>query len=180
VVDLPVGKGRKYLSNAHGIVQAVAGGWGMDGILTLQTGFPLALTTSTNNTHDMGGGSRPNYLAGNCPNGYSESGSRESRLNEWFNTSCFGAPAAYTFGNLSRTLPNLRTDGIHNLDAALFKNFALRTERLKLQLRGEAFNLLNTPEFGAPNTSLGSATFGQITSQANNPRLLQVAGKLIW
>ena len=180
VVDLPVGKGRKYLSSAHGIVQAAAGGWGLDGILTLQTGFPLALTTSANNTHDMGGGSRPNYLSTTCSNGYSESGSRESRLAEWFNTSCFGAPAAYTFGNVGRTLPNLRTDGIHNLDLALFKNFGLGTERLKLQLRGEAFNLLNTPQFGAPNTSLGSSTFGQVTSQANNPRLIQVAGKLIW
>ncbi len=181
VVDLPVGKGRRYLSNAHGVVQAVAGGWGVDGILTLQTGFPLALTTSANNTHDMGGGSRPNYLAGACPNGYGMSGSRESRLAEWFNTSCFGAPAAYTFGNVGRTLPNLRTDGIHNLDFALFKNFGFgEKERLKLQLRGEAFNLLNTPQFGAPNTSLGSTTFGQVTSQVNNPRLIQVAGKLIW
>ena len=180
VVDLPVGKGRKYLSNAHGVVQAVAGGWGLDGILTLQTGFPIALTTASNNTHDMGGGSRPNYAASACPNGYGESGSAESRLTEWFNISCFTAPPAYTFGNVSRTMPNLRTDGIHNLDLAMFKNFSLGTERFKLQLRGEAFNLLNTPQFGAPNTSLGSATFGQITSQANNPRLIQVAGKLIW
>jgi len=181
VVDLPVGKGRKFLSNAHGVMQAVTGGWGLDGILTLQTGFPLALTTSTNNTHDMGGGSRPNYLLGNCPNGYSIGGSRESRLAQWFNTSCFGAPPPYTFGNLARTLPNMRSDGIHNLDFALFKTFGFgEKERLRFQLRGEAFNLLNTPQFGAPNTSLGSATFGQVTSQANNPRLIQVAGKLIW
>jgi len=181
VVDVPVGKGRKFMSNAHGIVQAVAGGWGLDGILTLQTGFPLALTTSTNNTHDLGGGSRPNYLAGNCPNGYATSGSRENRLSQWFNTSCFAAPAPYTFGNVARTLPNIRTDGIHNLDFALFKNFGFgENERFKLQLRGEAFNLLNTPQFGAPNTSIGSQTMGQVTSQANNPRLIQVAGKLIW
>ncbi len=181
VVDLPVGKGRKFLSNAHGIVQAVAGGWGLDGILTFQTGFPLALGTSTNNTHDLGGGSRPNYLAGSCPNGYAPSGSRESRLSQWFTTSCFGAPAPYTFGNVARTLPNIRTDGIHNLDFALFKNFGFgESERFKFQLRGEAFNLLNTPQFGAPNTSIGSQTVGQVTSQANNPRLIQVAGKLIW
>src|SRR3954453_19819816 len=145
------------------------------------TGFPLALTPSTNYTHDLGGGSRPNYLAGNCPNGYATSGSRENRLSQWFNTSCFAAPAPYTFGNVARTLPNIRTDGIHNLDFALFKNFGFGgNERFKLQLRGEAFNLLNTPQFGAPNTSIGSQTMGQVTSQANNPRLIQVAGKLIW
>ncbi|MFL6446997.1 MAG: carboxypeptidase regulatory-like domain-containing protein [Bryobacteraceae bacterium] len=181
VVDLPVGKGRKYLAHANGLVQAVAGGWGLDGILTFQTGFPLALTTSTNNTHDLGGGSRPNYLAGSCPNGYGTSGSRSSRLGQWFNTACFGAPPPYTFGNVARTLPNLRSDGIHNLDFALFKNFGFgANERFKVQVRGEAFNLLNTPQFGTPNTSLGSQTFGQVTSQVNNPRLIQVAGKLIW
>lgn len=179
VVDLPVGKGRKYLSNAHGVVQGALGGWGIDGMLTLQTGFPLALTTSQNNTHDLGGGSRPNYVPSNCPNGWGMSGSPESRLNEWFNTACFAQPAPFTFGNVSRTMPNLRTDGIHNLDLALFKDFAI-TERWKFELRGEAFNLLNTPQFGAPNTSLGNSNFGVVTSQANQPRLIQVAGKLVW
>jgi hypothetical protein len=178
-VDLPVGKGKRYLSNAHGLLQALAGGWGLDGILTLQTGFPLAFSTSQNNTHDMGGGSRPNYNLAACPSGWAASGSRESRLSAWFNVNCFSQPAPFTFGDVSRTMPNLRTDGIHNLDFALFKNFGLG-ERARVQLRGEAFNLLNTPQFGAPNTSFGSQTFGQITSQANQPRLVQVAAKFLW
>lgn len=179
VVDLPVGKGRKFLSNAHGVLQAVAGGWGVDGTTTFQSGFPLALTTSQNNTHDMGGGSRPNFNLGACPHGYFVSGSAESRLNQWFNTSCFAQPAPYTFGNVSRTMPNLRQDSLSNWDFALFKNFGFG-ERTKLQLRGEVFNLFNTPQFGAPNSSAGSANFGKVTSQANSPRLIQVAAKLMW
>lgn len=179
VVDLPVGKGKKYLGNAHGLVQAAVGGWGLDGTFTVQSGFPLALTTSQNNTHDMGGGSRPNFLPQACPNGYFISGSAESRLNRWFNTACFQQPAPFTFGNVSRTMPNLRQDSLTNWDFALFKNFGLG-ERLKMQLRGECFNLFNTPQFGAPNTSLGSQNFGIVTSQANQPRLIQVAAKLIW
>jgi hypothetical protein len=127
----------------------------------------------------MGGGSRPNYNLAACPSGWAASGSRESRLGAWFNVSCFSQPAPYTFGDVSRTMPNLRTDGVHNLDFALFKNFGFG-ERTKLQLRGEAFNLLNTPQFGAPNTSFGSQTFGQVTSQANQPRLIQVAAKFLW
>ena len=76
-------------------------------------------------------------------------------------------------------MPDLRSDGIANWDFAIFKNFAFG-ERTKLQLRGESFNFFNTPQFSAPNTSLGSSNFGKVTSQANNPRLIQVAAKLIW
>jgi hypothetical protein len=179
VVDLPVGKGKKFLSSAHGLVQAIAGGWGLDGTMTFQSGFPLALTTSQNNTHDLGGGSRPNFVPQNCPNGYFTSGSAESRLNGWFNTSCFQQPAPFSFGNVSRTMPDLRQDSLSNWDFALFKNFGFG-ERWKLQLRGETFNLFNTPQFAAPNTSLGSSNFGKVTSQANQPRLIQVAAKVIW
>jgi hypothetical protein len=129
----------------------------------------------------MGGGSRPNFLPQACPNGAGLSGSSESRINKWFNTSCFVPQPAFTFGTVGRTLPAVRQDGIHNLDFALFKDFVFVGEdRLKLQVRGEAFNLLNHPQFGNPNSSAGSPTFGQITSQANNPRLVQVAAKLIW
>ncbi len=186
VVDMPVGKGRKYMSHANRVVQAVAGGWGLDGILTLQTGFPIALTTQNNNIHDEGGGSRPDFNLQACPNGAGLSGSATSRLNEWFNTSCFSQPPTFTLGTVSRTLPSIRTDGLHNLDLALFKNFDLSAEgRFKFQLRGEAFNLLNTPQFGYPGQSCpcnggSNGNFGVVTSQANNPRLIQVAGKLTW
>ncbi len=189
VVDLPFGKGRKYMSHPNGFVQAVAGGWGLDGILTLQTGFPIAIFTSNNNIHDEGGGARPNFNLAACPNGAGESGSAESRLGEWFNVSCFVAAPPFTLGNVPRTMPNLRMDGIHNLDFALFKNFPLSPEgRVFLQLRGEAFNLLNTPQFGPPVSSNCpcnggnnmNGRFGVINSQANNPRLIQVAGKIVW
>jgi hypothetical protein len=179
VVDLPFGRGKRFLSGAHGLVQAVAGGWGVDGIITLQTGFPLALGTSQNNTYDLNAGERPNYVASSaCPNGYFTNGSPGSLLNQWFNTACFVQPPAFTFGDVSRTMPNLRSDSLSNWDFALFKNFG--GERFKVQLRGESFNFFNTPQFAAPNTSVGSSNFGVVTSQANNPRLIQVAAKLMW
>ncbi len=120
-----------------------------------------------------------------CPNGAGLSGSATSRLNQWFNTSCFFQPPIFTLGTVSRTLPNVRQDGTHNLDFALFKNFDVVSERLKFQLRGEAFNLLNTPQFGNPGGSCpcnggSNGNFGVVTSQVNNPRLIQVAAKLIW
>lgn len=186
VVDLPFGKGRKFMSHPNKIVQAVAGGWGLDGILSLQTGFPIALTTANNNVHAEGGGSRPDFNVQACPNGATLTGSATSRLNQWFNTSCFFGPPNFTLGTVSRTMPNVRTDGLHNLDFALFKDFDLTPEgRAKLQVRGEAFNLLNTPQFGYPGQTCAcngsiNANFGVVTSQVNNPRLIQVAAKLFW
>jgi hypothetical protein len=66
-----------------------------------------------------------------------------------------------------------------NLDFSLIKNFPI-TETSRVQLRGEAFNITNTPVFGLPNTTVGNPGFGVIGSQANQPRNLQIALKLIW
>ncbi len=179
VLDLPVGRGRKYLSNVHGVTSALVSGWGIDGILTLQRGTPLFLGTAQNLTGNYDGGSRPNFNKAACPNGPGVSGSRESRLNEWFNPNCFTQPAPFTYGNLGRTL-NLRADGIRNLDFALFKKTSFGPEgRIDWEFRAEAFNLLNTPQFGYPNMTTGlPGQTGVISSQANNPRLIQLGTKL--
>ncbi|AXC16364.1 Oar protein (plasmid) [Acidisarcina polymorpha] len=182
VLDLPVGKGKALLSGAHGVVGGIVSGWGTDGIWTAQKGTPLAFGTASNLTGSFGGGSRPNYNFAACPNGDGTSGSKYQRVvSGWFNASCFVQPAPYTFGNVSRTTSNLRTDGTDTIDASLFKNTQfLKDGFLNVQFRAEAFNLFNTPVFGGPNTTLGSAGFGTVTSQYNNPRLIQFGLKLMY
>jgi hypothetical protein len=176
VLDIPVGKGRKYLANANWYTDAVIGGWGVEGVTTLQSGFPLHLTTNTNNSNSFGGGQRPNVVAG-CNS--SISGSITSKLNEYFNTSCFTQPAPFTFGDESRNDPNLRSPGIANWDFSAYKNFALTPEnKATLQFRAEFFNIFNRVQFGYPGQALGSSNFGQITSQVNLPRLVQFALRL--
>jgi hypothetical protein len=175
ILDLPAGKGRRFLSNASGIADKLVSGWGLNGVSTFQSGFPLGLTTNTNLTNSFGGGSRPNVVYG-CDS--SISGSAQSRLNQWFNTSCFTAPPAFTFGNESRLDPTLRGHGINNWDFALFKTTPI-TERLGLQFRTEVFNLFNRVQFGVPNL-VGNPSFGVINSQANNPRLIQFALRLLY
>jgi hypothetical protein len=171
--ELPFGKGKRFLGGAQGLLGAVAGGWTVTSISTVQTGRPLALNTATNNTNSLGGGSRPNN-AGNA-----SLDSSERTLDRWFDTAAFSQPDPFTFGNTSRTLPNVREPGTTNFDFSAQKNFTI-TERLKTQFRGEFFNVFNTPQFGRPGTVFGNPQFGVISSQANSPRQIQLGLKLLF
>lgn len=172
--DLPFGKGKKFLSGVNGITDKAISGWGVNGISTFQAGFPLTFSTSSNLTDSFGGGSRPNYVGG-C--NVSVSGTAQARLTNWFNTSCFTAPPAATFGNLGRTLTSVRTAGIANYDFSLFRNMRL-TERFQLSFRAEIFNIFNRVQFGPPGEVLGNAQFGVVSTQLNTPRLVQFSLRL--
>jgi hypothetical protein len=89
----------------------------------------------------------------------------------------FTQPAPFTFGNVSRALPDVRAPGLRNLDFSLFKSLMV-TERARVQFRAEAFNLFNHPLFGGPGVVFGNANFGVITTQVNTPRQLQMALRL--
>ncbi len=176
IIDLPFGSGQKFFPGNHGFATRLVSGWGFNGITILQRGFPLKFTTSVNLTNSNGGGSRPNVSSG-CSTGLS--GNAEARLSEWFNTSCFTQPPAFTFGDESRTDPTLRMQGINNFDFAVFKNTTFGPEqKLGLEFRSEVFNLFNTPQFGPPGEALGTAQFGVVSSQVNNPRLVQFSLRL--
>ncbi len=172
--ELPFGKGRKFGGGGPRIVDAVIGGWQINGITTFISGTPLSLSAS--NTAGL-------FNPSTRPNNNGKSGKLDGpvheRLTRYFDTSVYSQPAAFTFGNVSATLPDIRNDGIKNFDLSLFKQFA-PVERLRVQFRVEALNAFNTPRFGGPNTSVTSSTFGQITSQANSPRQLQFGLKLLW
>ncbi|MGH9665389.1 MAG: carboxypeptidase regulatory-like domain-containing protein, partial [Bryobacteraceae bacterium] len=174
-LDLPFGKGQKFLSGLTGVPGKIVSGWGFNGISTFQSGTPLPLTDAVNLTNSFGGGSRPNSTGQSAQ----LSGSAQSRLNKWFNTADVTAPPAFTFGNLARTLPDVRGPGIANFDFAIVKNTTL-TERLGLQLRTEVFNIFNRVQFSPPGLSLGTPQFGVISGQYNNPRLVQFALRLLF
>ena len=176
-----MGHGKKYLSSSNGLEEKLVGGWGLDGVTIFQSGFPLVITNSDPNfATSFGGGSRPNVVAG-CNKSAPSGGA--AKLNEWFNTACFTAPADFTFGNESRTDSTLRSDGVRNFDLSLFKRTRFGPdEKIGLEFRTEFFNLFNRTQFAPPNTSLGSATFGVVSSTypGTNPRLVQFGLKLIF
>jgi hypothetical protein len=96
----------------------------------------------------------------------------------WFDSSCFPIPPVGYFGNSGRTV--LGGPGIHNWDLGLEKSFLLRGESTRLNLRVEAFNVWNHPQFGQPEGDAGAGTnFGRISS-TRAPRVIQVALKVYW
>jgi hypothetical protein len=95
---------------------------------------------------------------------------------QWFNTAAFAFPPRGTFGNAGRNI--LEGPGTENVNVSLVKNAAL-SERLRLQLRAEFFNLFNHPNFNLPDNFLGSPTFGRILS-AQSPRHIQFGLKLLF
>jgi len=176
VYDLPFGKGRHYLAGTSGLISRAVSGWGINGVTTFQKGFPLGLTATPNNT-GFNTGLRPNVVDG-CQK--TIDGAAQQKLGGWFNTSCFTAPARFTFGSEGRTDPVLRGPGVANYDFSIFKRTAI-TEKVNLEFRAEAFNLFNRVQFGNPDRGQSTAannTFGVISTQQNQPRLMQMALRL--
>ncbi|HXC43274.1 MAG TPA: carboxypeptidase regulatory-like domain-containing protein, partial [Candidatus Dormibacteraeota bacterium] len=192
VVDLPFGHGKKFLSGMSGFGNAVVSGWGLDGITTLQRGFPVKISWGGGDALSQAGlgiGTlRPDYVAGCDKN---VGGSALRRVSEWFNTSCFTAPSGnnptvatpinpWTFGNEPRVDATLRQQGVVNFDFAVFKRTTIM-ERLNVEFRAEFFDLFNHPQFGPPNSTVTSSTFGVVTNTVNSTfRIAQFGLKFIF
>jgi len=161
--QIPFGKGRRFLHDAKGPVQWIAGGWQINSIDTFQTGSPFTATMQTN-TLNVGSGTQwPNRLAsGKLSN---------PTINQWFDPTAFAAPGAYIFGNEGRNI--LYGPPTRQVDMSFFKSVAFSADGARrLQFRAEMFNILNTPQFNNPNAQIGFAGVAQITS-AGNPPLYQ-------
>lgn len=158
VYDLPVGRGRAVGRDMAPALDALLGGWTFSGIGTLQSGRPVIISRPAISN---GGSARLD----------------NPTVDRWFDTSVFSPAAPFTFGNVGRTWPDVRTDSIRNVDVTLSKNVEIGS-RLRLQVRADAFNAFNTPRFGAPNGAVTSPAFGTITTQANGPREIQLGIKL--
>jgi hypothetical protein len=165
--ELPVGKGKAFLSNANRFTQSLLGGWQTQAIVVLRSGRPFTPTISRDVANTGIGGQRPNRVG---------SGMLAQRtLNNWFDKAAFTLPATYTYGNSGADI--LREDWFKDLDFSLFKTFQI-SESARLSFRAEAFNLTNTSSFAAPGTNIDNASGGIVTSTASSPRNLQFAMKL--
>lgn len=187
-VNLPFGRGQRYLSSTR--VNGLVAGWRVNGITSFIAGTPLAIGANANDTRtpnylmqDFGAGGylqnqngleplRPNLVPG-CQR--KEPGSAVARVNagKWFNTACFTQPGSFQFGNEPRTDTLLRRQGVDNWDFSIAKTTNL-AEKFSLMFDAEFFNVFNRVQFGPPfEASYSGPNWGAVTSQANNPRLIQ-------
>ena len=168
IVDLPVGRNRWIGRDMNRIVDVFLGGWSVSTILTFQTGTPIALVSGGSLE---GGTQRPDVTCPQVSSGISYH-TAAATGQSIFNLSCLASPGDQVAGNAPRYFSNLRSNGIHNMDLSLSKEFGIR-EGMKLQVRGEFFNFTNTPRFAIPDTTLTDAEFGQVTSTLGSPRVTQ-------
>jgi hypothetical protein len=170
VTELPVGPGRKFFSGAHGVVGKAISGWELSTVFLARAGIPLVF-------------SAPGVIVGNRPNrscsgAFSTSRTKSQEVQQWFDTSCFSVPAAFTFGTDSRTNPDIRGPSFTQLDLSLTKHNKMFHELADLMFRVEAFNSLNVAHFANPQLSASASNFGQIYESTSTPRVYQVALKL--
>jgi hypothetical protein len=173
VYELPVGTGKRW-NPSDKFVKTLVGGWELNSVISFEGGLPLLISGANNFV-----ATRPNSTGQGAK-------LANPTVQEWFNTQVFVNPPDWTFGNVGPVLPNARTPGVNNVDFSVAKTTTIH-ERWQLQIRGEAFNALNHPNFLPPNTTFvpgtnglnSSSTFGEITSD-RGPRVLQVAMKLIF
>jgi hypothetical protein len=166
VWDLPFGAGRSH--RAGGLRGALVNDWTLTGVLTLQSGMPVAIAQTTNNNAFAGFGTqRPNLI------GDPVLPASERSVSRWFNTAAFAVAPQFAIGTSSRN--PMRGPGYRNLDVALIRRVRL-PRQTGLEVRAEVFNATNTPPLGAPNATVGSAAFGTITT-AGDPRVVQLGAK---
>jgi outer membrane receptor protein involved in Fe transport len=183
-LEVPFGKGRKFATNMRKPLDLVLGGWGIGYVMQARTGFPVTISTTGQSQQSPRGTQRPNRLRASVIG--------TQTIQKWFGTGnvyecaqgvddgtcAYQRPALGTFG--SSSIGTERMPSFFNVDVSLNKQFAV-TEKQHLDFRAEFYNLPNMTMFGAPARDVSSpSTFGLISSQANNPRNIQLGLKYVF
>jgi hypothetical protein len=172
VYELPFGTGHKWVT--QGFLSKIVGGWQVAGIMSMQSGFPFTINI-TGDSAGIGGGNGGILIRGNPVAGQSAELPADKRsTGEWFNTAAFVAPPAYTFGLVGRN--TVVGPGILNIDSVVSRHIRIR-ERFGIEIRAEAFNLFNTPNYSQIGRIINASDYGQVDSQLA-PRQLQFGAKV--
>jgi hypothetical protein len=154
VYDLPFGRRRSMGANWNPFVEAVLGGWAIEGIVQLQSGTPSNPRTGVDRANVGRTSERPDVIRNpNLPN-------EQRTVDRWFDTSAFVMPEFFRFGNSGAFV--IDDDGRRIWDLSIAKRFKV-IENHALELRGEFFNLPNVVNFNSPGATLGTASYGVIS-----------------
>ncbi len=176
IYELPFGRGRSFMSDSGGVVDAIVGGWSFTGIFVARSGLPFSTTT----------GSFPVGFSFNSPAVIDgDATALEGQVNvnptsgaiQFFpNVATARAQLRNPIGGEIGARNTFRGPGFWNVDLAILKNFRLPwSENHRLQLRAEMYNAFNHTNFGLPNANFASGAFGNITATANAAREMQFA-----
>jgi hypothetical protein len=160
--DLPLGRGRSGLNSSNPTVNKLIAGWQLDWIYTYTSGYPTGLWDRINT----------------CGDWHAQSQDRD----HWFNndTSCYQGRPANTVRVVPDRFSDVRNPAIKQLNVA-FEKATTINERFRFVLRGEAFNITNTPGYAGPETDPNNQRFGRLPQdQQNWPRLIQLSGKIFF
>jgi hypothetical protein len=171
VIELPFGRNHAFLNQAGTFVDKMVGGWSANAILTFFAGEYSS--PASNISANVG---RVDRNFPNCPGNPNLSRGQRT-ITRWFDTSKVVSQPVGTFGNCATGA--IRVPGENNVDISAIKNTVFR-DRYRVEFRGEFFNAFNHPSFGNPNTTVGSASFGTITSTRTNNRQIQFGLKFYW
>jgi len=158
-----------FLQDLNGPASTLLKGWQLGGLITLQTGLPFNITQSGDTQNVDGLWERPNLVVGQG------TGVANPNAASWFNTAAFSR-SSLAYGNSPRN--PVVAPGVHTFDLSASKTFKMPYgERQQLMFRAEFFNAFNTPQLGTPGSTLGTGTFGVVTSTASDQRVIQFALK---
>jgi hypothetical protein len=179
VVDLPIGRGRKYMSDLSAVADAVLGGWMIAGINTVTPGEMVTLTYTPTAAQQVSGIQQDfrganNYRPNVNGDPYVPEGERN--INNWLSRTTVTVPTdpSQPFGNAPRN--SVRGPLTWTVDMVVSKRFNMPWRNGSFEFRGEFFNLLNRTNFRAPNGNRSSGAFGTITA-TYDPRIIQFGFK---
>jgi len=187
IIELPFGEGKRWAKS--GFAAAVLGDWTVSSIISIESGFPIAIASSTNNTNLFTRVQRVN-LTGSAPategsdydriappTGAGCKSGQECGIGIWLNAAAYSIPAPFTLGTSPRTDGSVRTPARNNWDFVANKAVRLGGS-MRGEIRLEVLNLTNTVKVRGPIHTLGSSTFGQIRVQSGFMRLTQLMFRL--
>ena len=171
--ELPFGKGKRFMSNPNRWLQGVAGGWVLNGITKVRTGFPLTIYSNSNLVNALSS-NQANYSS-TCSDGVIPI---YKSVSKWFETGCFASVTTVNvLGNTPRGV--IRGPGMINWDLSASKAFRF-LEKRSVEFRSDFFNATNSPHFSNPGNTVGVASFGKITATSLPAREIQVSLKLLF
>ncbi|MFA5907395.1 MAG: TonB-dependent receptor [Vicinamibacterales bacterium] len=186
IIELPFGEGKRWATN--GIAARILGDWTLSSIVSIESGFPIAIASSTNNTNIFTRMQRVNLTGSEQATTGSDferiapAAGASCKISEcgtglWLNGAAYSTPAAFTLGTSPRTDGSVRTPARNNWD--FVANKALRFgSKVRGEVRLEVLNLTNTVKVRGPIHTFGSSAFGQIRTQSGFMRLTQLTFRL--